>query len=152
MIKVSKNVLEEIQLHAEESFPHECCGVVIDTEGEEVARRVTNVQGQLHAQDPKNYPRTATDAYHMDEQELFQLLREIDDRGWRLKAFYHSHPNHDAYFSAEDSRMALLWDEPAYPGAHYLVASVYEGRMKEIRGYTWDGKKREFVCQQVVSS
>ena len=38
----------------------------------------------------------------MDYQELELVIDDAKRNGIELKAFYHSHPNHDAYFSAED--------------------------------------------------
>jgi len=150
MIALSRKVVDEIKLHARESFPAECCGAVLESEDGELVRRITNIQDRLHAEDPLNFPRTAVNGYHMDEHELFELLRDVDTRGWLLKAFYHSHPNHGAYFSAEDTRRALLWGEPAYPGTAFIVISVFEGDAKEIRAYGWDAKKREFVEEPLV--
>jgi proteasome lid subunit RPN8/RPN11 len=62
-----------------------------------------------------------------------------------LKAFYHSHPNHDAYFSAEDKRQAMFGDEPSYPDTVYLVISIYGREVKAIRAYAWDDTVKDFV-------
>ena len=66
-----------------------------------------NIQNKLHALDPLTYPRTAVIAYTMDPLELDNVIRlKRKTSATRLKAFYHSHPNHDAYFSAEDRAFA----------------------------------------------
>jgi hypothetical protein len=39
----------------------------------------------------------------------------------------------------------MVWDEPAYPEAVYLVASVYERRVKGYKCFAWDEEKRDFV-------
>jgi [CysO sulfur-carrier protein]-S-L-cysteine hydrolase len=62
---------------------------------------------------------------------------------------YHSHPDHDAYFSAMDRERAL-WPgqeppEPLWPGVAYLVVSVRKGRACQARYHVWDDAAKEFV-------
>jgi proteasome lid subunit RPN8/RPN11 len=81
----------------------------------------------------------------MDPLEQLRVLREADDRGWEALAFYHSHPDHAAYFSAMDRERALMADgEPLWPGANYLVVSVMGGRVCGTACYRWDAAHREF--------
>jgi proteasome lid subunit RPN8/RPN11 len=65
--------------------------------------------------------------------------------GSPLRAIYHSHPDHDAYFSATDSAAAALWGEPNYPGVVYLVYSVKRGRFAAAKAFDWSEGKREFI-------
>jgi len=81
----------------------------------------------------------------MDPKELLAMNREVDSGRAGLKAFYHSHPNHDAYFSAEDKRQALFGDEPSYPDATYLVISVYDRQVRNIKAYQWDETAKDFI-------
>ena len=74
----------------------------------------------------------------MDPKELYAVLREAEERNRPLRVLYHSHPDHDAYFSAEDKARAMAWDEPAYPGAFYLVVSVVGGRVRDHLAVAWD--------------
>jgi [CysO sulfur-carrier protein]-S-L-cysteine hydrolase len=144
-----------VRLHAETvaaidrdslaAYPEECCGVVLTAGDDELVRPVSNVQNRLHAEDPAKHPRDARTAYFMDPKALFVVLEEADKQRRPVRVFYHSHPEHDAYFSSEDRERALAWDEPAYPGAAYLVVSVYGGRVKERRAYAWDESTRDFA-------
>ena len=69
----------------------------MQVDGREEVRRIANIQNAMHAKDPHTYPRDATIAYLMEPKELLAVLKAID-AGAELTAFYHSHPNHDAYF------------------------------------------------------
>jgi proteasome lid subunit RPN8/RPN11 len=126
-------------------FPDECCGAILEKAGREEVQRVANIQNAMHAKDPQSYPRDATIAYFMDPKELFTILKQVDDGTATLKAFYHSHPNHDAYFSAEDKARAMFGDEPSYPEVSHLVVSIYNREVRVIRAYRWDEEKRDFV-------
>ena len=112
--------------------------------GDEV-RRITNIQNIMYAKDPQSYPRDATIAYVMEPKELLTVLKETNSGKAILKAFSHSHPNHNAYFSAEDKRQAMCGDEPSYPDAVYLVISIYDREAKTIRAYVWNDQVKDFL-------
>jgi proteasome lid subunit RPN8/RPN11 len=145
MIHVQPQTWDAICRHAQETFPEECCGAILESSGDEEVRRITNIQNAMHAKDPQSYPRDATIAYFMNPKELLAVIRETDSGKATLKAFYHSHPKHNAYFSAEDWARAMFVDEPSYPDAAYLVISIYDREVRVIRAYVWDGEKKDFV-------
>lgn len=136
---------QEIVRHAAEAFPEECCGVILINGRTDVVRRCTNHQNELHALDPGTYPRDATTAYAMDPRELERILEEAERSGDTIKAFYHSHPNHEAYFSAEDKAFASPFGEPVYPGCVQIVVSIYDRAVRELRAYAWAEEKKDFV-------
>lgn len=145
MLKLTGHTLREMARHAEQTFPEECCGIVLEGRGREEVYRVTNVQASLHSHDPDRYPRQAKTAYFMDPKELANILKRADSEGMQVKVIYHSHPDHEAYFSSEDRRNATAWDEPIHPTAFYLVLSVWNGVLREARAFGWDGQSRDFV-------
>ncbi|MET0152832.1 MAG: M67 family metallopeptidase [Candidatus Binatia bacterium] len=150
IIRVTQKTLQEIDLHAAEAYPRECCGVVLGDGDCERVRRIENIQDRLHAEDPAAYPRDSSTAYFMDPQQLYVVLREAEQDRAPIRLFYHSHPEHGAYFSKEDQARALAWDEPAYPGASYFVVSVMAGRVADRLAVTWNAERREFVPTEVA--
>jgi len=136
---------DEISRHSQDEFPEECCGVVLTDGITDRAQRLRNIQNELHAKDPKTHPRTAAIAYNMDVRVLDSLLLEAGKLGYTLKAFYHSHPNHDAYFSQEDRDAATPFGEPTYPEAIQIVVSVYESVIKKILAFAWSDEQRDFI-------
>ena len=144
---ISKNNLESIHKHALEEYPFECCGIIAgstNTKDNDLLFRCTNIQNKLHEMDPKTYSRDAKTAYNIDPKELFKVFGEIESKGMTLKTFYHSHPDHDAYFSDEDKKMALFDGEPTYPDAKHLVVSVYNNIVKGEALFGWNPKTRSF--------
>jgi proteasome lid subunit RPN8/RPN11 len=62
-----------------------------------------------------------------------------------FKVLYHSHPEHDAYFSEEDTRMALFDGEtPIYPETSYLVVSVYDKKVRDQALFSWNPETKTF--------
>jgi len=150
VLRLRQSTLDEIERHALESFPSECCGAVLVGDGLESVRRISNIQDRLHREDPIKHPRDARTAYFMEPKELFELLREADQRHHAIRIFYHSHPEHGAYFSEEDKARAMAWDEPAYPDAAHLVVSVVGGIVKDRLAVVWDPGRREFVTAELA--
>ena len=144
-LRLLRSTLDEIDRHAREAYPFECCGAVLMRKGSQTVRRIDNIQDRLHVEDPLKNPRDSRIAYFMDPKQLFAVLREADDTRSALGLLYHSHPEHGAYFSDEDKARALAWDEPAYPDTAYLVVSVVDGTVKERLAVAWDGERRDFV-------
>lgn len=149
MLAIEARAMAAMRTHAEEAFPEECCGALFATPDGHVVRRMTNIQNALHIADPAANPRDARTAYQMDPRELFEVNRDGDRPGCRILLFYHSHPSHGAYFSPTDKARALWGDpedaEPAYPGVAYMVLSVYDRAVRDVRAYAWNAATRDFV-------
>jgi proteasome lid subunit RPN8/RPN11 len=151
VLRVLASTLGAIDRHAAESYPNECCGAVLADNDGEIVRPITNIQDRLHAENPEKHPRDARTAYFMEPKELYAVLREAEEQRRPLRVLYHSHPDHDAYFSAEDKERALAWDEPAYPGVFYLVVSVVGGRVRDHLVVAWDAERRDFKPVGIVT-
>ena len=148
MSPLEKGQLDQIHLHAVEEYPYECCGIVVgnpDDNRDNVVYRCENIQNKLHEKDPENFTRDARTAYNISALELQKLLSEASSKGRVFKVLYHSHPEHDAYFSEEDTRMALFDGEtPIYPGTQYLVVSVYSEKVRDQALFGWNPETKTF--------
>ncbi len=105
--------------------PREGCGLIA-TEGER-ARRL--------------FPGTNTNEsavrYTMDPREVLAALLEIEARGWRLGAIYHSHPDGPARPSATDRREAY------YPEALTVIVSLAGPEPRAAAFALGDGSARQ---------
>ncbi len=142
---ISTPAWDAICEHAKLSFPEECCGVVLCNGKTDQVHQLRNIQNDLHALDPKTFPRTAAIAYAMDMQELEIVLQQAEREGANLKAFYHSHPDHEAYFSQEDKAFATPFGEPTFPNAAQIVVSIYAGIINRIRAFAWSEEGQDFA-------
>lgn len=140
----SQSILDAICADARACFPHEACGFIIDRGGRREFVRVTNIQNQKHAENPEQFPRTAEIAYTMGPEAVPVLVGH--ERGELVvRAIYHSHPQHAAYFSAEDKKQATVWDEPSYPDATQVVVSVIDGEVRDVKAFRWQEAARDFL-------
>jgi proteasome lid subunit RPN8/RPN11 len=132
---------------AERDFPFETCGFIIGNDRIEELRPIENIQNRKHAEDPAAFPRDARTAFLMEPKQHLAVMRELDDRKLALKFVFHSHPDHDAYFSPTDRAQACTFDpaEPDYPGTAYLVISVMTGKFNRAAAFVWDSPSKQFV-------
>ena len=145
MFVLSETVFGTIAEHARETYPEECCGVILSGDGGDEAHRLVNIQNRLHATDPDTFPRDARTAYTMDSKELEAVLQQAESSGMAFKAVYHSHPDHDAYFSDEDKACATPFGEPTYPDTAQIVVSVMSGSVGRVAVYAWNPDVEDFV-------
>jgi proteasome lid subunit RPN8/RPN11 len=132
MIELSRTLFDEMVAHAEAEAPNEACGVVAGRDGQ--AARV--------------YPMRNAEAspveYRFDEREQLQVFNEVEDAGWDLLAFFHSHTHTEAYPSPTDRERAH-WKDPvtgretaAYPGTRYLIVSLRERSTPVLRAFRFE--------------
>lgn len=122
-------VLDAIRRHAEATYPHECCGLVLH----DGVHRSENVQDELHAEDPVAHPRTARDGFVLAPRDQLRLARA--HRAGTARALYHSHVDTGAYLSDADLAGATLAGRPLYPGVDLIVVSCRGERAGEIAVY-----------------
>ena len=145
VLELQRGTLNQIHTHAKAEFPYECCGVILSGGVQEFVRECRNIQNERHAEDAETYPRDARTAYLIDPNDLIKVHKEAETENRPIKAFYHSHPNHDAYFSEKDKADATAWDEPMYPDAAYIVISIFDREIKTTRAYAWSKAAADFV-------
>ncbi len=147
MLRLKAANLDAIFAQAKAEYPAECCGILTtDADGgPSTVHPCRNIQDELHAKDPEQYPRDSRIAYFIDSGELFSVVHGAEKSGGAVSGFYHSHVDCDAYFSQEDKERAMAWDEPAYPEAVYLVVSVYGDEARGHKAFAWDEGQSDFV-------
>jgi [CysO sulfur-carrier protein]-S-L-cysteine hydrolase len=147
--RISPATLRRIEAHARDAYPAECCGAVVDlVEGRQEVVLFRNVQDEMHRHDPARYPRTARTAYTPHAGDFMRAHELWEREGNRLVAFYHSHPDHDAYFSEEDVLQATPFGEPSYPQALQLVVSVYAGVVKTTKAFRWSEAAQSYLASE----
>jgi [CysO sulfur-carrier protein]-S-L-cysteine hydrolase len=144
---ITRASLDAIIAQGEQEFPYECCGFIIGDAAIEEVRPISNIQNRKHAEDPAAFVRDARTAFLMEPKEHLAVMNEVDRRKLALKIVYHSHPDHDAYFSPTDRAAACSFDpsEPDYPDTAYVVMSIRSGKFVRAAAFVWDAAKKEFA-------
>jgi proteasome lid subunit RPN8/RPN11 len=120
MLTIPQSAYAALRQHGEETYPHECCGVLLGRFDDGCAKitiktvaRVVRC-GNTREDSPHN-------RYNIDPRELVRIQREGRDRGEDIVGFYHSHPDHPAQWSPTDLAEAHWF------GCSYLITSVDQG-------------------------
>ncbi|MDB4976510.1 MAG: Sulfur carrier protein adenylyltransferase ThiF [Myxococcaceae bacterium] len=126
-LTITSEVLTQIQQHAREAYPSECCGFLSGPADEpsllDAFQREDNEADKYHKLDPETFPRTSRDYFKINELRAAKAFAAGEKSGRPIKVIYHSHPDVGAYFSAEDagtfaSNNTLMW-----PCAFIVMAS-----------------------------
>ena len=116
MLKLTQSVYDALRAHGQETYPHECCGVLLgQMDGD--TRIVTS-----SARAGNTRTDSAHNRYNIDPKDLIRIQREGRNRGEDIVGFYHSHPDHPAQWSKTD------FAEAHWFGCSYVITSVEKGR------------------------
>lgn len=132
MIELPNDIFDQMVAHATTELPNEGCGVVAG----------------IHGRAVKLYPMRNAErspvVYRFDEHEQLRVFTDVEDRGWDLLGFFHSHTHTEAYPSPTD-RAQAHWRDPitgeetaAYPGIRYLILSLQERDQPELRAFRFE--------------
>ena len=143
-MQITEEVKNQICRHALDEYPDECCGIITGHEQGQAVHKCENIQNRLHAEDPAAHPRDARTAYAIERKEFDRIVLSAKQRGEGIIAFYHSHIDHDAYFSVTDVEAQTVFGEPEFPDALHIVISVRDRKLYDIKYFKWDGDKKDF--------
>jgi proteasome lid subunit RPN8/RPN11 len=116
MLTLSQSDYLALRHHGEETYPHECCGVLLGKFNDDGSKTVSRIArcGNTREDSPQN-------RYNIDPKELIRIQREGRERGEDIVGFYHSHPDHPAQWSSTDLAEAHWF------GCSYVITSVENG-------------------------
>lgn len=135
MLKMTDKDYAAIRQHGEETYPYECCGVLLGKMDDDGVRIVTSTARCGNTRDDSPHNR-----YHIDPKELVRIQREGRERGEDIIGFYHSHPDHPAQWSSTDLAEAHWF------GCSYVITAVAKGKAAitnsfELTGFDESDKK-----------
>ena len=132
MMQVSKSDYEALRAHGEETYPHECCGVLLGRNEAGVGNSVS-----LIVRAGNTRTDSAHNRYHIAPQELVKIQRQARGLGLDIVGFYHSHPDHPAQWSKTD------FAEAHWMGCSYVITSVEQGKSTITNSFLLRGTSEE---------
>src|SRR5579884_4407623 len=130
MLKLGQSHFDAIRKHGEETYPHECCGVLLGRFDDDGTRVVVST-----ARCGNTRTDSAHNRYNIDPKELVRIQREGRERGEDIVGFYHSHPDHPPRWSSTDLA------EAHWIGCSYVITSVDEGVAKITNSFLLSGSE-----------
>ena len=133
-LSIPAEVMADLEAHALETYPNECCGFVSGPSAEplllDAAVRETNEADKYHKLDPITFPRTARTYFKINELRAAKAFDAGDKNGRPIKVIYHSHCDAGAYFSQEDAATFASDNLLMWPCA-FIVVSVQDGKLAD---------------------
>ncbi|MEO6804206.1 MAG: M67 family metallopeptidase [Granulicella sp.] len=116
MLRIHFAEYEALRTHGQETYPHECCGVLL---GKNVAGEGNHVQQIVRAGNTRTD--SAHNRYNIAPQELVKIQRQARGLELDIVGFYHSHPDHPAQWSQTDIA------EAHWMGCSYIITAIEKG-------------------------
>ena len=136
MLKLNEQIYDAIRRHGEETYPYECCGVLL---GRTISPKdsAQSFQGSNEVEEAVRAGNIRTDSahnrYQIAPQELVKIQRQGRERGLDIVGFYHSHPDHPAQWSKTDLA------EAHWIGCSYVITAVEKGVAQATNSFLLTG-------------
>jgi proteasome lid subunit RPN8/RPN11 len=143
MLRISHADYESLRAHGEQTYPYECCGVLLG--------RAEGDTNAVHQIVPAGNTRvdSAHNRYSISPVELIRIQRQARALELDLVGFYHSHPDHPAQWSVTDIA------EAHWLGCSYVITRVAKGAADVtnsflLRGTSEDDKHFEDEAIEII--
>ena len=135
-IRLSQKIIGKISNHAIDEFPYECCGFLIGKFNDEQADADEYVSAKNTVEENKER------RFIIDPVEYMQVESRADAQNMSLIGIVHSHPNSPAVPSEFDRNHA-------FSGFSYIIISVMENDVKEIRSWRLTEDREKFIEEHI---
>lgn len=136
-IRIHSQALQQMHRHAENDYPHECCGFFYGLEDD--ARLVHIARIADNATESNRRRRFLIDPKDYQQAEKYAVDHDLE-----LLGVYHSHPDHPAEPSEHDRKVAMPWFS-------YIIISVEGGEVADTRSWRLNSS-RQFEEESVITS
>jgi proteasome lid subunit RPN8/RPN11 len=133
VLKLSQSDWHALRAHGEETYPHECCGILLGTMNIDKDERVVKTvirAGNTRLDSLHN-------RYNIDPKELIAAQKPARVAGLDIVGFYHSHPDHPPRWSPTDLA------EAHWIGCSYVITSVVQGKAEVTNSFCLTGTMEE---------
>jgi proteasome lid subunit RPN8/RPN11 len=137
MLHIHYTDYEALRAHGEETYPHECCGVLLGkSEPGDNGSVAKNIVHQI-VRAGNTRTDSAHNRYNIAPQELVKIQRQARGLGLDIVGFYHSHPDHPAQWSPTD------FAEAHWIGCSYVITAVKKGKAAITNSFLLTGTTEE---------
>jgi proteasome lid subunit RPN8/RPN11 len=132
LLRIHFSDYEALRVHGEETYPNECCGVLLGKHNKETGNHVLQIVRAGNTRTDSAHNR-----YHIAPQELVKIQRQARGLELDIVGFYHSHPDHPAQWSKTD------FAEAHWLGCSYIITSIEKGKAALTNSFLLSGTGEE---------
>ncbi|MDQ2100897.1 MAG: M67 family metallopeptidase [Tychonema bourrellyi B0820] len=147
-IALSDSHILSIRTHAENTYPEECCGLLLGTIASNIKTlvEVWPTKNAWSAEAEHNWPEqkvlTEKRRYAISPADMLKAMKDARDRNLEIIGIYHSHPDCAAVPSECDRTLA-------WPQYSYIIVSVQQGRSEDLRSWSLDTESN-FQAEEIL--
>lgn len=154
ILTISRQHFQLMITHAEQTYPHECCGLMmgqIHENGDKQLVEIIPTENAWNAETSKNFEIletsqevvTTTEHYFtISPQAMLKAQKQGRDRNLVIIGIYHSHPDHPAIPSEFDRVYA--WSEYSY-----VIISVEKGKATDLQNWSLEDN-HQFQVEELI--
>ena len=137
MIEIETTPWQTMVLHAERTYPNECCGAMLGhiRGNQKIVMEAVPLENSFAGKQNARYELRPSDLAAAD--------RAAHARGLDLIGIFHSHPDCDAYFSETDLKNSCPWYS-------FVVLSVYNGKFDHARSFLPDADQTRADSEELI--
>jgi len=139
-LTLSQDVYNALRAHGEQTYPHECCGIMLGKTTDD------GIQVKILVRAGNTRTDSAHNRYNIAPQEIIKAQREGRQLGVDIVGFYHSHPDHPAQWSTTD------FAEAHWFGCAYVITAIEKGKAAITNSFLLTGTSEEdkaFQLQEI---
>jgi proteasome lid subunit RPN8/RPN11 len=137
VLRIREELSGRIRAHGAETYPHECCGALLGSDGDG-AREIAEIVPLKNQR--SDSPRNRFSITPEDVRDAEAAAREA---GLDLIGWYHSHPDAPARPSEFDR-------EHAWPWYSYIIVSVRERVPREMNSWRLADDRGHYDAEEIV--
>jgi [CysO sulfur-carrier protein]-S-L-cysteine hydrolase len=128
VLHIKRPLYQAMIAHLQANYPLEACGILAGK-----THHISHIY-------PVNNILASPVAYEMDPQQQLEAMIDLEARGWKMSALFHSHPSGPERPSATDIAQAY------YPDCVYVIVSLANFEEPVVRGFRIEnGRYHEIV-------
>ncbi len=137
MIEIETKPWHTMVLHAERTYPNECCGAMLGRilGGKKIVTEAIALNNAFEGE-----RRTR---YELRPQDLLAAEKAARKSGLDLVGIFHSHPDCDAYFSKTDLKNSCPWYS-------FVVLSVTNGKFAHANSFLPDPEQTKADPEELI--
>lgn len=155
VLKLYSHHLQAIRAHGEQTYPEECCGLLLGQmqEDEKILKEVIPVQNSWNDDSANAFQVLKEGAqreaskrrrFAIAPEVMLQAQKDARDRSLDIIGIYHSHPDYPAVPSEFDR--AIAWQ--AYS---YIIVSVQRGNACDLKSWSLDDR-HQFQPEAILTA
>jgi proteasome lid subunit RPN8/RPN11 len=137
VLRIREELSGRIRAHGAETYPHECCGALLGTDGEG-GREIAEIVPLTNQRNDSPLNRFSITPEDVRDAEAAARKAGLDLIGW-----YHSHPDAPARPSEFDR-------EHAWPWYSYIIVSVQERVPRDMNSWRLADDRGHYDAEEIV--